>query len=171
MRVFLFDTNMWAYWFDAERYPDEHRNMEKRLNELPADARIGISLITWGEISVGLNENAPGNPSVQVRHLQFIRGKSPWVVDISTHTAEEYGRLRGRLRPLTPERKKRLSQEELVDRVTWLELGSLENDLWIAAQAITKNLTLVTKDELKEVREAAGENLHIENWAKEPGKD
>lgn len=168
MRVFLFDTNMWGYWWDAERYPEEHRNIRKHLNELPADARIGISLITWGEISVGLEENAQGRASVQVRHLQFIRGKNPWVADISKHTAEEYGKLRGRLRDNVLKRKKGLRAKELVDRFTWLELGSRENDLWIAAQAITKDLTLVTNDELKEIHEAAGDDLHTENWAKPP---
>ena len=166
----MFDTNIWGYWFDADRYPDEHRNIQKHLNELPANARIGISVITWGEISVGLKENAEEQPSVQVRHLQFIRAKNPWVGRISTHTAEEYGRLRGRLRDNVLKRKKSLRAEELVDRFTWLELGSLENDLWIAAQAIANNLTLVTNDELKEIHEAAGEDLHTENWAVELGK-
>jgi predicted nucleic acid-binding protein len=170
MRVFLFDTNIWGYWFDADRYPDEHRNIQKHLNELPANARIGISVITWGEIAVGLNGSSPEESSVQVRHLQFLTGQKPLIEDISTHTAEEYGRLRGRLRDNVLKRKKSLRAEELVDRFTWLELGSLENDLWIAAQAIAKNLTLVTNDELKEIHEAAGEDLHTENWAAELGK-
>ena len=63
-----------------------------------------------------------------------------------------------------------MNQEQLIDRFTWLELGSLENDLWIAAQAISRNLTLVTNDSnkgMKRIREAAGESLYIENWAAE----
>jgi predicted nucleic acid-binding protein len=168
MRDFLIDTNIWGYWFDPQRYPEEHRNIEKRVNELPAEAKIRVSVITWGEICVGLNESMQDEYSVQVRHLQFIRAKKPWVEGINTHTAEEYGKLRGRLGPIALQRKKRLTPEERVDRGTWLELGSLENDLWITAQAITKHLTLVTNDELKEIREVAGNDLHIENWAKFP---
>jgi predicted nucleic acid-binding protein len=96
--------------------------------------------------------------------LQFIKAKKLWVVDIRTYTAEEYGKLRGRLRTNALKRKKGLSADDLIDRFTWLELGSLENDLWIAAQAITRNLTLVTNDKLNRIREVAGDDLHIENW-------
>ena len=67
-----------------------------------------------------------------------------------------------------PKRKKGLNPEKLVDRFTWLELGSFENDLWIAAQAMTRNLTLVTNDTnvgMKRIREVAGKSLYIDNWA------
>ena len=52
---------------------------------------------------------------------------------------------------------------------TWLEVGSLENDLWIIAQAMTKDLTLVTNDRksLQPLLEVAGDELHMENWAAE----
>lgn len=166
MPSFLVDTNIWAYWFDPQKYPEQHRNIEKHLKDLPPETKLAISVITWGEICVGLNESMEDESSVHVRHLQFITAKKPLIEYISTHTAQEYGKLRGRLGPITPERKKRPSLERLVDRGTWLELGSLENDLWIAAQAITKHLTLVTNDELKEIREVAGDDLHIKNWAK-----
>jgi len=164
MPAFLLDTNIWAYWFDPQSYPEEHRNIKKHLNELPVEARIGISVITWGEIAVGLSENTKQESFIQVEHLQFIKAKKPWVVSINTYTAEEYGKLRGRLRTNALKRKKGLIAEELVDRFTWLEIGSLENDLWLVAQAITKDLTLVTNDELKEIREVVGDDLHIENW-------
>ena len=164
MRDFLIDTNMWAYWFDPQKYPQQHAKIKKRLEELPPEAKIGISVITWGEISVGLSENIKQKSSIQAEHLEFIKANKPWVVDISTYTAEEYGKLRGRLPPNALKRKQKLVSEELVDRFTWLELGSLENDLWVAAQAITRNLTLVTNDKLSRIREVAGDDLHIENW-------
>ena len=47
-------------------------------------------------------------------------------------------------------------------------MGSLENDLWIAAQAISRNLTFVTNDDnkgMKRISEVAGKSLHIANWA------
>ena len=164
MRDFLIDTNMWAYWFDPQKYPQQHAKIKKRLEELPPEAKIGISVITWGEIAVGLRENTKQESYIQAEHLQFIKAKKLWVVDIRTYTAEEYGKLRGRLRTNALKRKKGLSADDLVDRFTWLELGSLENDLWIAAQAITRNLTLVTNDKLNRIREVAGDDLHIENW-------
>jgi len=164
VRDFLIDTNMWAYWFAPRKYPKQHAKIKKRLEQLPPEAKIGISVITWGEISVGLSENFKQKTSIQAKHLEFIKAIKPWVVDISTYTAEEYGKLRGRLRTNALKRKKGLSADGLVDRFTWLELGSLENDLWIAAQAITRNLTLVTNDKLNRIREVAGDDIHIENW-------
>jgi len=155
---------MWAYWFAPRKYPKQHAKIKKRLEQLPPEAKIGISVITWGEISVGLSENFKQKTSIQAKHLEFIKAIKPWVVDISTYTAEEYGKLRGRLRTNALKRKKGLSADGLVDRFTWLELGSLENDLWIATQAITRNLTLVTNDKLNRIREVAGDDIHIENW-------
>jgi len=166
MRDFLIDTNIWAYWFAPRKYPKQHAKIKKRLEQLPPEAKIGISVITWGEISVGLSENFKQKPSIQVEHLEFIKAKKPWVVNINTYTAEEYGKIRGRLYTNILKRKKGLSAEKLVDHFTWLELGSLENDLWVVAQAITRNLTLVTNDKLSRICEVAGDDLHIENWAK-----
>ncbi|MHC4475195.1 MAG: type II toxin-antitoxin system VapC family toxin [Planctomycetota bacterium] len=165
MRDFLIDTNIWAYWFNAEKYPEQHANIRKRLQRLPPGVRIGISPITWGEIAVGLSGNSEGESSVQLEHLQFVRGKKPWLVDIGTDTAEEYGRLRGRLRTNALKRNTRFNAKELVDRLTWLELGSLENDLWIVAQAVTRDLILVTNDKLERISEVAGDDLHTQNWA------
>ena len=155
----------WTYWFAPKEYPEQYARIKKHLEELPQEAKIGISVITWGEISVGLSENIKQKASIQAEHLEFIKAKKPWVIDISTYTAEEYGKLRGRLRTNALKRKKGLSEDKLVDRLTWLELGSLENDLWIAAQAITLNLTLVTNDKLNRISEVAGDDLDIKNWA------
>jgi predicted nucleic acid-binding protein len=80
-----------------------------------------------------------------------------------------YGMLRARLfENYTPNNKKRkgLRPEQLIDPVTSLELGIQENDLWIAAQAMSQNLTLVTNDKLHQIHEVAGDELHIDNWAK-----
>ena len=65
---------------------------------------------------------------------------------------------------------KGLNPKDSVNRFTWLEVGSLENDLWISAQAISRNLTLVTNDNksgMKRIRDIAGDSLNIENWAED----
>lgn len=118
MQDFLIDTNIWIYWFAPQKYPQQHVKIKKRLEELPPEAKIGISVITWGEISVGTSENIDKKSSIQAKHLEFIKSIKPWVVDISTYTAEEYGKLRGRLHTNALKRKKGLSTEELVDRFT-----------------------------------------------------
>jgi len=159
MRAFLLDTMIWAYWFDQEKYPEEHSNIQKRLKNLPSFARLSISVISWGEIAVGF----PG--SIQTRHLEFIRSEKPSIITLDHHIAEEYGKLRGDIFKKALKRKKGLNPEDSVDRFTWLEVGSLENDLWIAAQAISRNLTLVTNDAMGRIRDIAGKSLHIDNWA------
>lgn len=161
MRAFLLDTNIWQYWFDPENYPEQHANIQEQLKSLPSHARLSISVISWGEIAVGF----PG--SIQTQHLDFIRSEKPSTINLDQHIAKEYGKLRGDLPEKALKRKKGLGPKDSVDRFTWLEIGSLENDLWIAAQAISRNLTLVTNDNnkgMKRIREVAGKNLQVENW-------
>ena len=159
MRAFLLDTNIWAYLFDPNKYPEQHANIQERLKSLPSFARLSISVISWGEIAVGF----PG--SIQTRHLEFIRSAKPSIITLDHHIAEEYGKLRGDIYTKALKRKKGLNPKDSVDRFTWLEVGSLENDLWIAAQAISRNLTLVTNDTMDRIRKVAGESLHVDNWA------
>ena len=159
MRAFLLDTNIWEYWFDKENYPKEYSNIQRRLEKLPSFTRLSISVITWGEIAVGFPD------SIQTRHLEFIKSVKPSIITLDHHIAEEYGKLRGYISKKALKRKKGLDPRISVDRFTWLEVGSLENDLWIAAQAISRNLTLVTNDKMEKIRNVAGESFHIENWA------
>ncbi len=162
MRDYLLDTNIWAYLCFADKYPKQATNVLKRLTKLTSDNKLSISIITWGEIAVGL----PGN--IQREHLKFITAVNPSRIGLDKYVAEKYGELRGLLADKLPKRKKGLNPEQLVDRFTWLELGSFENDLWIAAQAMTRNLTLVTNDTnigMARIRKVAGESLHIDNWA------
>jgi len=160
MRSFLLDTNIWAYLYYREKYTQEYSNVMKHMNQIQKPASLGISVISWGEIAVGLPENDRGQDSKQKEHLKFVRSVKPWLVGIDAHTAEQYGKLRGRLSS-----KKRSKKGDLVDIYTWLEVGSLENDLWIIAQAVTKDLILVTND--KQLLKIAGDELITENWAEE----
>ena len=73
MRPFLIDTNIWAYLYYPERYAQEHPNVVKHMDKIEQSERLGISVITWGEIAVGLPENEES--SLQQKHLKFIRSK------------------------------------------------------------------------------------------------
>jgi tRNA(fMet)-specific endonuclease VapC len=148
MRAFLLDTNIWSYWFDPNSYSEQHANIQERLKRLPSDARLSISVISWGEIDYGSNVNHKKEQSREAEFHKFISGEAPWLVLIDRQTATTYGELRARLFDKYAEKNKRTTKrrpEQLIDPVTSLELGIQENDLWIAAQAISRNLTLVTK--------------------------
>jgi len=166
MRTFLLDTCIWSYWFDAKRYPQENANIRKRLRKLTPDFKLGISIITWGEIAFGRKVVAKTEP-IQAEYLQFVKAKGPKTFGIDMHTANTYGELRSLLfDKYAPKdkRKKNLRPEQLVDPITSLELGIQENDLWIVAQAMVRNLTLVTNDKLARIREVVGAELDIKNW-------
>ncbi len=160
MRSFLLDTNILAYLYYQEKYTQEYSNVIKHMSQIDKTVPLGISIISLGEIAVGLPENDSGKNSMQRKHIEFVRSLTPWLVGIDEHTAEQYGKLRGSLSS-----KKRCKKRDLVDIYTWLELGSMENDLWIIAQAITRDLVLVTNDE--KLRKIAGDGLITENWAAE----
>ncbi len=165
MRTFLLDTCIWSYWFNPNR--QEHANIKRHLQKLPPDTVLGISIITWGEAVYGHKVQSPKQQPVQVEYLQFIQDKKPKTFNINMHTATKYGELRALLfGKYVPNNKKRkgLRPEQLVDPVTSLQLEIQENDLWIAAQAVVQNLTLVTNDKLNRIRDVAGSELHIENW-------
>ena len=44
-------------------------------------------------------------------------------------------------------------------------LGIQENDLWLASQAMERDLVLVTGDRMKHIVEVAGQDLRTLKWA------
>lgn len=178
MRDFLIDTNIWEYWFNEAREP-QHSNVLKRVSELKkrsekqkAPFRVWISSVTWGEPEYGYQVQANKERSLEAPFRQFIRGIAPKEFVIAKHVTRDYGRIRAKLfEKYGPKDKKKKSvrPEQLIDPVTSLQLKIQENDLWIVAQAITRDFTLVTNDRksLKPLLGVAGEELHIENWAVE----
>jgi len=89
------------------------------------------------------------------------------LLNVSRSTTSVYGDLRARLFEKYAPRKKRTKRrrpEQLQSPVTSKELGIHENDLWIAAQAIERNLVLVSNDaHMKRIRDVAPE-LQVEDW-------
>ncbi len=176
MRDFLIDTNIWSFWFDQGKEP-QHSNVLKHVDELEriceetqAPFRVWISAITWGEIEYGYRAQTEEEQSLEVEFRQFIYDVGPIEFVVDKQAAREYGQIRGRLfEKYGPKDKKRkgLRPEQLIDPVTSLQLTIQENDLWIVAQAITRNLTLVTNDRksLRPLLAVTGNELHIENWA------
>lgn len=57
--------------------------------------------------------------------------------------------------------------EGWVEPSTGKELGIDENDLWIAAQAIERNLVLASQDSMARLLDVAAE-LRIEDWTSNP---
>jgi predicted nucleic acid-binding protein len=176
MRDFLIDTNIWGYWFNEAGEP-EHSNVLKRVSELKklcekekVTFRVWISSVTWGELEYGYRVQANKERSLERPFREFVHGIAPKEFVIDRHVTRDYGRIRAKLfEKYGPKDKKKKSvrPEQLIDPVTSLQLKIQENDLWIVAQAIARDFTLVTNDRksLKPLLEVAGNELQIENWA------
>ncbi len=163
MRDYLLDTCVWSDWHD----PKKNSYVLERLQK-NRDVRLHVSAVTLGELQYGYDVLAEREQRELGNVCEFVHQQRPKRVPVDRHVAREYGRVRAVLfERFAPRDKKRhgLRPEQLRDPVTSLELGIQENDLWIVAQAITRELTLVTNDKLARIREVAGDALHIENWA------
>ena len=73
------------------------------------------------------------------------------ILPIDRHVSDVYGELRVALFERYIRKGKNKRPEQLIDPVTATEIGIDENDLWIVAQAITHNLTLVTNDKMHRI--------------------
>jgi predicted nucleic acid-binding protein len=178
MRDFLIDTNIWEYWFNPAREP-EHSHVLKRISELKKRCertefsfRIWISCVTWGELEYGYQVQTKKERSLETPFRRFIHGIAPKEFFIDRHVAHDYGRIRARLfNKYGPSEKKKKGRrpEQLIDPATSLELQIQENDLWLVAQAITRDFVFVTNDRksLQPLLEVAGDELNVENWAAE----
>jgi tRNA(fMet)-specific endonuclease VapC len=129
---FLLDTDTFSV---AAR--DPYSRVQAKLASIPMND-IGISAITAGEIEFGLAKKLPG-PVIASRVAAMRVAFRVLAVDEGV--ARRYGHLRDELRksgtPIGP------------------------NDLWIAAHALSLNLTLVSNNtrEFRRVPE-----LKLENW-------
>jgi predicted nucleic acid-binding protein len=167
MRTYLLDTCIWSYWFNPKRV--EHKSVSRWTESLNADSVLGLSVITAGEIEFGLCWADIAVSGLKAEYRQFIEAKHPKIFDLDRHTAAEYGRLKALLceRSNIPrsEKNKAGRLKQLIDPANSQVIGIDENDLWIVAQAVVKNLVLVTNDKRQErIHRLAGDELQVENW-------
>src|SRR5207249_4222997 len=117
-----------------------------------------------GEIAFGHEITQSTDHQVRIECDTFVNNEFPLPIPVTRHTRMHYGMLKARLfRAYPPQHQGQNHPERCFDRVTGAELGIDENDLWIAAQAIERNLILVTNDEMLRIREVA-DALDVENW-------
>ncbi len=157
------------YWFDETS--EFHDSVRRTADSIPTTgSQVCVSVVTLGEIEYGRAVNPGGMGGRLDEYSRFIRESLPRILEVSKHTAEPYGRVRAKLVHRFPppggwSNKKRA--EQLYDPIAALEFGFDENDLWLVAQAIERNLVLVTNDRMKRIKEAVREiqpSFAFENW-------
>lgn len=129
---YLLDTNICIYI--RQRKPEEVLRRFRRLR--PGEA--ALSVITYGELLYGAMKSA--QRAVALERLHELVNLLP-ALSLPEKAAEAYGTIRAELE----------TKGELIGN----------NDLWIAAHAVTARLTLVTNNE-SEFRRVRG--LKIQNW-------
>lgn len=135
MTGYLLDTNV---WIDIER-GREQRLIEK-ASSFP-NGELVLSTVVLGEINAGIERSR--NPELARQSYDILlQGRT--MVGIDEECAAAYGRMRAKL----------------LDQGT--PIGA--NDLWIAAQAVSNNLVLVTAN-TAEFSRIPG--LEVENWRSE----
>ena len=172
MKGYLLDTNAVSDWLDSTS--SRYAMVSQRIDQLAAaNAILLTSTIVLGEIDYGIAVSPQGMRQslsklrAQV-DMEFVHNRL--LLQVTRATAIVYGDLRARVfekyAPLE-NRKKAMRPEELISPTTSKVLGIQENDLWIAAQAIERNLVLVSNDGMMRIREVAAE-LAVEDWGQKP---
>ena len=165
--MFLLDTNAISARLDpAHKY---HREIGEFLASVTLFQNfVYISSITLGEMSFGCEVAArrPNFPPAKLLAIQQIIAdvkRIPNMFHVTEHVATTYAEIKAQL--IAKKMPKLLAQlkgktpvwpDDWIDETTTKKLGISENDLWIAAIAVTHNLILVTGDSgMEHIREAA----------------
>jgi tRNA(fMet)-specific endonuclease VapC len=130
----MLDTDICIY-LAKDRYPQ----VTARFERLQADQPV-MSVITYGELHHGANKSADRSRSLS--YLAELIQEIP-VEGLTASAAEVYGRIRATL--------------QKQGRV----IGS--NDIWIAAHALSLDVTLATNNKREFLRVTG---LSVENWTK-----
>jgi tRNA(fMet)-specific endonuclease VapC len=133
--MYLLDTNIVSYFL---------RGASPALNQRILDSApeaLAISIISAGELRYGLSRLPPSRRASQLTHQLDALLTAVAVLALPPEAAQHYGSARSQLEAAgTP-------------------IGG--NDLWIAAHALSQDLTLVTNN-TREFERVPG--LKLENW-------
>lgn len=132
MKRYLLDSNIWIYAMNG-RHPD----VREKLESLPLDS-VYLSDVVLGELAFGWENSA--KPVITQRKVEQFLAQFPRL-NTDEATARTYGKLR----------------QTLQSRGTPIGM----NDFWIAAQALSHKMILVTHN-TREFERVDG--LKLENW-------
>lgn len=134
---------------NAVAFKDQHVGQEQRLF---------VCVISLAEMQFGLNMYEMRSPRPREADLDALRrrvqaaGSLSEPLEVTRHVATEQGRLRSKWAWKVAPRKAAQGKVKGVPPERWSDdwpassLQITENDIWIAAMAITHDLTLVTCD-------------------------
>ena len=191
MADYLLDTNVISHWYDASHNGPSssaagpRRVLENISRVRKPDSRTGyvprffVSFITKGEMHFAARtwmtpdtRNKDFYAKRDADKLRFLREQCPEELEWDHHVPEIYGELKAWvLEKCGPKvlRRKSNRLKQLTDPVTASALDISDNDFWIAAQAMTHDLVLVTQDRrgnFGKVLVHFASSLRVEDWAR-----
>jgi predicted nucleic acid-binding protein len=146
MDTYLLDTNLVSVLYDAER--PNHVAVRNALAGFDPTSPQLVSAITIGELRFGLAlSRAAGRPLAHIEACIERTEEHP-LAEVGRYTAEAFGYVKSSIALQRVDIQRRIPRwvEGWSDRVTGQLLQIDENDLWIAAQAVERNLVVVTSD-------------------------
>lgn len=146
MDTYLLDTNLVSVLYDAGR--PNHVAVRNVLAGFDPAAPQLVSAITIGEMRFGLAlSRAAGRPLAHIETCIERTEEHP-LAEVGRHTAEAFGYVKSSVAAQRIDIQRRIPRwvEGWSDRLTGQLLQIDENDLWIAAQAVERNLLVVTSD-------------------------
>ncbi len=164
MDSYLLDTNiLFAMVGERREYHDSVWNHRSRCG---AGTALYISAVTLGEFDLGICLAGRQRSTARKDIADFMGNNGIQILSISKHTAECYGALKGRLveRYRSGTIRNRVKfPESWIDPESGSAIGIDECDLWICANALERNLVLVTHDQMSRLRDVITE-LRVEDW-------
>ena len=158
MAGYLFDTSALIALVDPRN--EFSRVANDLINAMQADDLQFVSSISFGEIYTGIEVNfrvrGTRPPNAQ-QTLALAETHSLLTVD--EHVGKAYGDLKAAMivhyMPNASRSQRGQFLESWINQATGLRLGINENDLWICAQALERDIFLVSTDgDFNRVREA-----------------
>jgi len=145
---YLLDTNILSVLM-MPQHP-KYAAVQNAVGSLDVSAPKYVSVIAIGELTFGqrlISVFTGQSPKVLAEKIK--RAQTYPLLDVTKHTAAEYGELKTILAKVhfaSLQDKRPRWLENWVDKVTGQVLQVDENDLWMCAQARERNLVFVTTD-------------------------
>lgn len=154
---YLADTCIVSNWYAG------NQPVKRRIMKLPSDSLFYVSVITLGEITHGHLSQSGVTTDKQKKFNQWINTTFEHPLALSKAEVEHYGIFRTRLFHRFAPKVERRRPESCID-TNGNELGINENDLWLVAQAASRNLTFLTNDAMTNIRAIVDNDVKIEVW-------
>jgi len=187
---YLLDTNVISDWYDDEPIhgvgpKPEHKAVMANVTRVRSPdpqtgyvSRFFVSFVTHGEIEYGARTSRVPDLTKRVQYAaldaakkRFVMEQCPVELEWNTHVPTAYAELKAWVfEHCSPKelRHRKARFKQLIDPATATALDIGDNDLWIAAHAMTHNLVLVTHDRrgnFGKVLSQFAKSLLVEDWA------